>query len=41
MQTGNTVVARAYIRYRFQHEILRNQENAKSDSINYLPNTVG
>lgn len=32
MQTGNTSVARAYIRYRFQHEILRNQENAKNDN---------
>ncbi len=27
MVTGNTNVARAYIRYRFQHEIIRNQEN--------------
>jgi anaerobic ribonucleoside-triphosphate reductase len=32
MQTGNTNVARAYIRYRFQHEIIRNQEKAKSDT---------
>ncbi len=30
MQTGNTDVARAYIRYRFQHEIIRNQEDAKN-----------
>jgi ribonucleoside-triphosphate reductase len=32
MKTGNTNVARAYIRYRFQHEIIRNQENAKNDN---------
>ncbi|NLM21664.1 MAG: ribonucleoside triphosphate reductase [Peptococcaceae bacterium] len=32
MQTGNTTVARAYIRYRFQHEILRNQQKANNDS---------
>jgi len=30
MVTGNTNVARAYIRYRFQHEIIRNQEKTKN-----------
>jgi len=30
MKTGNTNVARAYIRYRFQHEIIRNQEKAQN-----------
>lgn len=30
MATGNHDVARAYIRYRFQHELIRNQEHGKT-----------
>lgn len=41
MQTGNTDVARAYIRYRFQHEIIRNQEDAKNDNNKLFADYLG
>ena len=41
MQTGNTNVARAYIRYRFQHEIIRNQESAKNDNNKLFSDYLG
>lgn len=41
MQTGNTQVARAYIRYRFQHEIIRNQDEAKNDNNKLFADYLG
>lgn len=41
MHTGNTNVARAYIRYRFQHEIIRNQEKAKEENNKLFSDYLG
>ncbi|MFA6807956.1 MAG: ribonucleoside triphosphate reductase, partial [Eubacteriales bacterium] len=41
MQTGNNDVARAYIRYRFQHEIIRNQEETENDNNKLFADYLG
>ncbi|ADY56999.1 anaerobic ribonucleoside-triphosphate reductase [Syntrophobotulus glycolicus DSM 8271] len=41
MRTGNTKVARSYIRYRFQHEIIRNQEKAKEENNKLFSDYLG